>query len=906
MTLFLETASPPAETPLPAPVGLNAAGPNAVKRKPFQIPSLDGLRAVSFLIVFLGHAFAKRWIPGDLGLIVFFFLSGYLITTLLRLEFEETGRINFRDFYLRRVLRIFPPLYLVLGLDCGLTLTHTLGNTLWPEAVLAQACHLTNYWIVFHGWWYGMAPGSWIFWSLAVEEHFYLVFPLVYLLMRRRGLSPQRQALLLFSFCGAVLAWRCLLVFGFHAPKDRMYVSTDTRVDSILFGCILAVWGNPALDSGTASRFASQFGGRRLKLLWLPLAIFALLASFAVPKVWPAFEQTFRYTVQGLALFPVFVAAVRYPSWGVFRWLNIGWVRTVGLLSYSLYLLHTTVLYSLHYWIHASDTLLAVPALAVSLALAALIYRGVEKPCARLRRRLSHVLAGRGGGAAPASGAEAAAPGTDRSALRTGGSALVARNVAVTLGTQLLSWGLTFVVTLSLPRYVGDVGLGKMAFAASLAALFGTVVPLGTSTVLVREIARDRSRTGELLLAAVLLRVPLSLLMMGLLIGTVSVLHVVSPAHYSTLTQTLVIIASLGMITLSLNDALASALQGQEKLTWQNIAALSEKFLSSALLILLILWKQPIWMLASVGLFTTLVSLGINLSAFRPLLPTLCRPSWNTMRTLVLAGLPFFAMGVFRMLYNQIDVPLLGFFTDDRTVGWYNIAVRLLGSTLFIPVALATALLPSLTRMHTESPERFIGALRRTMTLVILCAMPIAVPLIVLPRKILLGFLHYPIEFAHSAPILAIYGVGVLLWYTSQITGTGLVVLDRQREMCRISIIALILTVGGCLLLIPLANHLCHNGGIGAALTDVGVEVYMNIAFLLALPRRTFDAGTLKVFGRSLAAVAPMAVLMLLLHGAFQWLGAAVGVGIYAALCYALGCLSRRDLQTLRQAFASR
>ncbi len=479
----------------------------------------------------------------------------------------------------------------------------------------------------------------------------------------------------------------------------------------------------------------------------------------------------------------------------------------------------------------------------------------------------------------------------------------VVRNVAVTLATQLLSWALTFAVTLLLPHYVGDSGLGKMAFAASLAALFGTVVPLGTSTVLVREIARDRSRTGELLLAAVLLRVPLSLLMMGLLIGTISALHIVSPTHYSSLTRTLVIIASLGMVTLSLNDALASALQGQENLTRQNVATLSEKFLSSSLLILLILLRQPIWMLASVGLLTTLVALGINVSAFRPLLPTLRLPSWETMRFLVLAGLPFFAMGVFRILYNQIDVPLLGFFCDDRTVGWYNIAVRLLGSTLFIPVALATALLPSLTRMHAEAPERFVGALRRAMTLVILCAVPIAVPLIVLPRKILLGFLHYPAAFAHSAPILAIYGVGVLLWYMSQITGTGLVVLDRQREMCRISIVALALTVGGCLVLIPLANHLWHNGGIGAALTDVLVEVYMNAAFLMALPRRTFDAGTISVFGRSLLAVLPMAALMLLLHGAYQWLGAVLGVAIYGALCCVLGCLSREDGQMLRSAF---
>lgn len=486
------------------------------------------------------------------------------------------------------------------------------------------------------------------------------------------------------------------------------------------------------------------------------------------------------------------------------------------------------------------------------------------------------------------------------------GSHRVVRNVAVTLGTQLLSWALTFAVTLSLPGYVGDAGLGKMAFAVSLAALFGTVIPLGTSTVLVREIARDRSRTGELLLAAILLRVPLGLLMTGVLIGTISVLHWAAPAHYSGLTRTLVVIAALGMVVLALNDALASALQGQENLTRQNIAVLTEKFLSSGLLVLLIFLRQPIWMLASVALFTALASLTLNALAFRPLLPALRRPRRETLQALVLAGLPFFALGVFRMIYNQVDVPLLAFFTDDRTVGWYNIAIRLLGSTLFIPVALATALLPSLTRMQAESPERFLGALRRAMTLVILCAMPIAVPLIVLPRKILLGFLHYPVIFAHSAPILAIYGVGVLLWYLSQITGTGLVVLDKQREMCRISVVALALTVLGCVALIPLASHVWHNGGIGAALTDVTVEVYMNLAFLLALPRGTLDARTIQVFGRSLVAVVPMALLMLLLHGAFQWLGAFAGVAVYGALCYALGCLSREDLQMLRQSFGKR
>src|SRR4051812_20527063 len=78
------------------------------------IPSLDGLRAISFAVVFLAHA-GVPGMPGGFGVTVFFFLSGYLITTLLRLEVERTGTVSLRRFYLRRALRILPPFYIVLA-----------------------------------------------------------------------------------------------------------------------------------------------------------------------------------------------------------------------------------------------------------------------------------------------------------------------------------------------------------------------------------------------------------------------------------------------------------------------------------------------------------------------------------------------------------------------------------------------------------------------------------------------------------------------------------------------------------------------------------------------------------------------------------------------------------------------
>jgi peptidoglycan/LPS O-acetylase OafA/YrhL len=349
----------------------------------FYVPSLDGIRAASIMLVFVAHAGLKDRIPGNFGVTVFFFLSGYLITSLLRIEFDRSSAISFRAFYLRRALRLFPPFYLVFGGATVLALIGVLhGPTLKPDALLAQFFYLSNYYVVHAGWWEGRAPGTWIYWSLAVEEHFYLAFPLFYLFLLRWLPSRRRQLLVLLSICVAVLAWRCVLVFGLHAAQRYTYVASDARIDSILFGCALGVFGNPMLDQ-------SRFSDRWWKLFWVPLGLGGLLLSFGVRNV--QFQESFRYTLQGLSLFPLFIAAIRYPNWLVLPVLNFGWVRFIGVLSYSMYLVHPTVIYGVQEWTGWHPLLQAVLALALTLSIASAIHYLVEKPAARLRRRLSRI-----------------------------------------------------------------------------------------------------------------------------------------------------------------------------------------------------------------------------------------------------------------------------------------------------------------------------------------------------------------------------------------------------------------------------------------------------------------------------------------------------------------------------------
>jgi peptidoglycan/LPS O-acetylase OafA/YrhL len=345
----------------------------------FKIPSLDGIRAVAFGIVFAAHSGLDEVVPGGFGVTVFFFLSGYLITTLLRREQERHGRISLKAFYLRRVLRILPPFYVVLTLAVLLSLADWIPREITFDAVLAQALHYANYFIVFRGY-EGFAAGTGVYWSLAVEEHFYLVFPWLFLLLSRTSLRPSGKAVVLIALCAFTLLWRVVLVFAFEAGTVRTNVATDTRVDSLLFGCALALYENPALDSSALSESI-------WKRVMFPLGVIGLFASLLIRT--PEFRETFRYSLQGMSLIPVFVCAIRYPTWFPMRFLSLGPVAYLGLLSYSLYLVHQIVLQTFH---HSLPGVPGVPrallSFAISVGFAWLLYKLVEAPCARLRRRL--------------------------------------------------------------------------------------------------------------------------------------------------------------------------------------------------------------------------------------------------------------------------------------------------------------------------------------------------------------------------------------------------------------------------------------------------------------------------------------------------------------------------------------
>jgi peptidoglycan/LPS O-acetylase OafA/YrhL len=339
-----------------------------------HIRPLDGLRALAILIVFLAHCGLERVIPGGFGVTIFFFLSGYLITSLLRSEVAQTGRVDLGGFYLRRTVRIWPSLYITLPFALLLGLWVPTDHPVDPWGVLAQFAFVTNY----ASLWGHPFGADWIpLWSLAVEEHFYLLFPLLFATLFRT-MPSARVAAWCAAGCVLVLAIRIVTALEIE-NIGRIYYWSHTRVDSILFGCCLALWQNPALDRDAW----------RPRLIHVAAALVVLLLCLVIRN--ELFRQTLRYSLQGAALFVLFSYVIADKGWAA-RLLSSSPARLVALYSYTLYLVHVPMI-ALVQFLKPGLNIVGVIAASglLSMAYAAAMYALVERPAARWRRSLHKV-----------------------------------------------------------------------------------------------------------------------------------------------------------------------------------------------------------------------------------------------------------------------------------------------------------------------------------------------------------------------------------------------------------------------------------------------------------------------------------------------------------------------------------
>jgi peptidoglycan/LPS O-acetylase OafA/YrhL len=344
-----------------------------------RIAGLDGIRAIAVIGVLLYHAGVKGLPGGLFGVDVFFVLSGFLITSLLLNERRRSGRISLRQFWVRRLRRLAPALILVVlavALTWGLIL-HTSQPGLRKDSFFALG-YGANWWFAFSGQGYfaSLAPPSPLLhtWSLAVEEQFYLLWPLAVVALTRRGGHFARRVgwWALGIALAASLATLAQSLAGVWT--DRLYYGTDTRATPLLIGAACGAWFTARRGRLPATGYAA-----------LQLSGWACAGAvvWAMCSVSGNSESLYRggFLLLAAAVAVVILAVATGPSGALARLFSTRVLTYLGRISYGLYLWHWPIFLVVdHQRTGLTGGVLLAVRLMLSLAFAAASYHWVELP----------------------------------------------------------------------------------------------------------------------------------------------------------------------------------------------------------------------------------------------------------------------------------------------------------------------------------------------------------------------------------------------------------------------------------------------------------------------------------------------------------------------------------------------
>ena len=372
-----QTADPPPDQ--------TAAQSDADSRMPY-LPALDGIRALAVLAVVIFHT-SEAWLSaGFLGVDVFFVVSGFLITALLVAERERAGRVDLRAFWIRRARRLLPALALVLAATTIYAVI-LLGDQLLTHLreVFAAVVYVTNWDLILRdvSYFESFDRPSQLrhLWSLAVEEQFYLLWPLVFAGLSR-FVSRRLLLAVVLLLAGASLAWMIQLYTPGEDPS-RVYFGSDPRAFTILIGVALGLVWRP-----WRWQWPEQ---RRIHCRLLDLIGLAGLAAVVLIMQQGHWREAWLYpwgllgaSVASAAL----IAAVARRRWVLGRALGAGPLRWLGTRSYGVYLWHWPVLLALSFELDLSGVALFAAGAPISAALAEASYRWVETPIRRGEFRL--------------------------------------------------------------------------------------------------------------------------------------------------------------------------------------------------------------------------------------------------------------------------------------------------------------------------------------------------------------------------------------------------------------------------------------------------------------------------------------------------------------------------------------
>lgn len=470
----------------------------------------------------------------------------------------------------------------------------------------------------------------------------------------------------------------------------------------------------------------------------------------------------------------------------------------------------------------------------------------------------------------------------------------IAKNASVLMISQALTWAMSLVLMLFLPRFLGAEGMGQLHLSMSIWAIVGMFITFGTDTLLTKEISRTPEKTAELVGAAIILRSVFYVVGFGLTAVAIQF------AGYSQETIYVIYIIGLAELLNQVGSVARASLIGLERMEYVAIASIAFRAFVTVVSIAILLLGYGVLVAAAVNIGGTLITAVLHFYYLQKLQPVSFLSNWDTLKVVFKASSPYLMVYAFSVIYKQLDAVIISLLINETQVGWYGVADQLFGTFMFVPTVFITAVFPALSRMFADKSDSLIHLMRKSFHLLLLLSVPIGlgVTAIASPLVVLL----FGSDFAPSGPVLAIMGFVLVLTYQNILLGQFLISTDRQNAWTVVMAVATIATIPLDMVLVPWCQAQFGNGAIGGSLAYIFTEGLMVVAGLWLLPAGALDKTNIWLSIRVLLAGLVMLAVVWTIRDLPIVVPIAVGGVVYIGLITLLRVVPEEDWAVLRTA----
>ncbi len=466
------------------------------------------------------------------------------------------------------------------------------------------------------------------------------------------------------------------------------------------------------------------------------------------------------------------------------------------------------------------------------------------------------------------------------------------RMAAALVSAQAVSWIITVLGLVVVPRYLGTHDFGILATASAIGIFGITITSLGTTTYLVKEVARRPEASADLVGGVLVLRAVAWLVLASLVVPAVVLLI------DSTSLQMAILVLFVGAAFDSQRVGATAGLQAHYQLgrtaIVQSVIGLLAQFAIVALLLLGVRLVGVVFPL----FVASIASAGVTVFVFWRRFGLHLRPHRGALQAILAGSVVYVGWDLALMIFERVDVLMLAVMGGATATGYYAFAMRLAAVPSFIPAIIAGTVFPSMAKDAGDRPEQVREVLRWSTRILVVATVPMGAGIALLASdltRIIGGS-----EFLPADSVVVVMAIAVPLIGLDVLLGTVLFSVDRQRAWTGVAFVAAVVNPALNLITIPLADRLWDNPALGAALATLETEFLMGVAAWWLLGPIIDRAATASLIARALLACAVMALPVLLVRdmaGAF----AAIPVGAlaYTGAAVALGLVRKDDVVRL-------